>query len=49
MFYLTTLNTIYLQLYSVRQMIKDHSDSEKEETHRSHVGSKGYFISQSNS
>ena len=24
-----TLNTFYLQLYGVRQMVKDHSDSKK--------------------
>ena len=29
MFYLTTLNTLYLQLYGVRHIVKDHSDSER--------------------
>ena len=29
MFYLTTFSTIYLQLYGVKHMVKDHSDSER--------------------
>ena len=29
MFYLTTYSTVYLRLYGVRYMIKDHSDSER--------------------
>ena len=29
MFYLTTHSTFYLQLYGVRHMVKDHSDSER--------------------
>ena len=31
-----TLNTFYLWLYGVRHMVKDHSDSEREETHCCH-------------
>ena len=31
------LNPIYLRLYGVRHMVKDHSDSEREETHCRHV------------
>ena len=30
MFYLTTHSTHFIQLYGVRHMVKDHSDSEKE-------------------
>ena len=33
-----TLNTFYLQLYGVGHMVKDHSDSEREETHSRHMG-----------
>ena len=29
-FILTTLNTFYLRLYGIRHMVKDHSDSERE-------------------
>ena len=39
MFYLTTvLNTFYLRLYGVGLMVKDHSDSENEETRCRHIG-----------
>ena len=31
------LNTFYLRLYGVRHMVKDHSDSENEETHCCHM------------
>ena len=33
-----TLNTFYLRLYSVTHMVKDHSDSDREETHYRHMG-----------
>ena len=44
------LNTFYLQLYDVRQMVKDHSDSEKGNPLPPHrlllsINRKGYFIS----
>ena len=32
------LNTFYLQLYSITHMVKDHSDSEREETRCRHMG-----------
>ena len=32
------LNTFYLQLYGVKHMVKDHSDSEREETCCHHMG-----------
>ena len=32
------LNTFYLRLYGVRHMVKDHSDSEREETRCHHMG-----------
>ena len=32
------LNTFYLQLYGIRHMVKDHSDSEREETCCLHMG-----------
>ena len=43
------LNTFYLRLYGVRQMVKDHSDSEKGNPLPSHrlllsINSKGSFI-----
>ena len=43
------LNTFYLQLYGVRHMVKNHSDSEKGNPlppHRLHfpISSKGSFI-----
>ena len=43
------LNTFYLQLYGVRHMVKDHSDSEKENPLPPHrlllsINSKGSFI-----
>ena len=43
------LNTFYLQLYGVRHMVKDHSDSEKGNPLLSHrllftINSKEYFI-----
>ena len=43
------LNTFYLRLYGVRHMVKDHSDSEKENPLPSHrlllsINSKGSFI-----
>ena len=43
------LNTFYLRLYGVRHMVKDHSDSEKENPLSPHrlllsVNSKGSFI-----
>ena len=43
------LNTFYLQLYGVRHMVKDHSDSEKGNPLPSHrllftINSKGPFI-----
>ena len=42
-------NTFYLQLYGVRLMVKDHSDSEKGNPLPPHrllfpINSKGYFI-----
>ena len=44
-----TLNTFYLQLYGVRHMVKDHSDSEKGNPLPPHrlllsINSKGSFI-----
>ena len=44
-----TLNTFYLQLYGVRHMVKDHSDSEKGNLLPPHrllftINSKGSFI-----
>ena len=44
-----TLNTFYLWLYDIRHMVKDHSDSERENPlppHRllSPISSKGSFI-----
>ena len=44
------LNTFYLQLYGVRHMVKDHSDSEKGNPQPPHrlllsINSKGSFIS----
>ena len=33
-----TLNTFYLRLYGITYMVKDHSDSEREETHCRHMG-----------
>ena len=44
-----TLNTFYLQLYGVRHMVKDHSDSEKGNPLLPHrllfpINSKGSFI-----
>ena len=44
-----TLNTFYLQLYGVRHMVKDHSDSEKGNLLPPHrllfpISSKGSFI-----
>ena len=44
-----TLNTFYLRLYDVRHMVKDHSDTEKENPLPPHrllfpINSKGYFI-----
>ena len=49
MFYLTTLNTFYLWLYGIRHMVKDHSDSERENLLPPHgllfpISSKGSFI-----
>ena len=49
MFHLTTHSTLYLRLYGVRHMVKDHSDSEKENTLLPHrllfpISSKGSFI-----
>ena len=43
------LNTLYLQLYGVRHMVKDHSDSEKGNPLLPHgllfpISSKGSFI-----
>ena len=43
------LNTFYLRLYGVRHMVKDHSDSEKENPLPPRrlllsINSKGYFI-----
>ena len=43
------LNTFYLQLYGIRHMVKDHSDSEKGNPLPPHrlllsINSKGYFI-----
>ena len=43
------LNTFYLRLYGVRHMVKDHSDSEKENPLPPHrlllsINSKGSFI-----
>ena len=43
------LNTFYLELYGVRHMVKDHSDSERGNPLPPHVllfpiSSKGYFI-----
>ena len=43
------LNTFYLRLYGVRHMVKDHSDSEKENPLSPHrlllsINSKGSFI-----
>ena len=43
------LNTLYLRLYVVRYMVKDHSDSEKRNPLPPHrlllsISSKGYFI-----
>ena len=43
------LNTFYLRLYGVRDMVKDHSDSEKGNTLPPHslllsINSKGFFI-----
>ena len=32
------LNTFYLLLYGVEHMVKDHSDSEREETRCRHMG-----------
>ena len=32
------LNTFYLRLYGIRYMVKDHSDSEREETRCCHIG-----------
>ena len=32
------LNSFYLRLYGVRHMVKDHSDSEREETCCHHIG-----------
>ena len=32
------LNTFYLRLYGVTHMVKDHSDSEREETRCHHMG-----------
>ena len=44
-----TLNTFYLQLYGIRHMVKDHSNSERENPLLSHgllfpISSKGSFI-----
>ena len=44
-----TLNTFYLQLYGIRNMVKDHSDSERGNLLLPHrlllpIGSKRYFI-----
>ena len=44
-----TLNTFYLRLYGVKQMVKDHSDSEKGNPLPPHrllllINSKGSFI-----
>ena len=44
------LNTFYLQLYGIRGMVKDHSDSERQNPLPPHellfpINSKGYFIS----
>ena len=48
MFFLfnVTLNTFYLQLYGIRYMVKDHSDSERRNPHGLlfPINSKGYFI-----
>ena len=50
MFYFNdALNTFYLRLYGVRNMVKDHSDSEKGNPLPPHrllfpISSKGYFI-----
>ena len=38
------LNTFYLRLYSVRHMVKDHSDSEKRNPLLLSINSKGSFI-----
>ena len=38
MFYLTTHSTHLFTLYGVGHMIKDHSDSEREETSCCHMG-----------
>ena len=53
MFYLTTHSThFYLQLYGVRHMVKDHSDSERGNPLPPHgllfpINSKGYFYAPS--
>ena len=39
-----TLNTFYLRSYGIRHMVKDHSDSEREETRCHHMGYKISFI-----
>ena len=49
MFYLTTHSTLYLRLYGVRHIVKDHSDSEKGNPLPPHrlllsINSKGSFI-----
>ena len=37
------LNTFYLRLYGVRHMVKDHSESEREETRCRHMGYSSRF------
>ena len=49
MFYLTTHSTLYLRLYGVRHMVKDHSNSERGNPLLPHrllfpISSKGSFI-----
>ena len=47
MFYLMTLNTFYLQLYGIRHMVKNHSDSERKPATASlhfPISNKGSFI-----
>ena len=38
MFYLTTHSTHFIYGYVALNMVKDHSDSEREETHNRHIG-----------
>ena len=39
-----TLNTFYLQLYGVRHMVKDHSDSERRNPLLPHGECKGIYL-----